>query len=103
SLTIAIDVEPSYHALGWNSLPDGAGGPFPARRLSGQEGSWLPRGQKLRNGRFSRYPRRSPVRFRHHIGRDGRGRAFNPSNAGHGEEIPRRAYLVSIAPISGNP
>jgi hypothetical protein len=27
------------HALGWNSLPDGAGGPFPARRLSGREGS----------------------------------------------------------------
>jgi hypothetical protein len=38
-LTIAVDVEPSCHALGWNSLPDGAGGPFPARRLNGREGS----------------------------------------------------------------
>jgi integrase len=33
-LTIAVDVEPLYHAL-----PDGAGGPFPARRQSGRGGT----------------------------------------------------------------
>src|SRR5271165_25443 len=40
SLTIAVEFEPSCHAL-WpgTGLPDGAGGPFPARRLSGREGS----------------------------------------------------------------
>jgi hypothetical protein len=34
SLTIAVNVEPLYHPL-----PDGPGGPFPARGLSGREGS----------------------------------------------------------------
>ncbi len=38
------------HALGWNSLPDGTGGPFPARRLSGRKGS----------GRRSAFPSHRP-------------------------------------------
>jgi|SRR5271166_499323 len=32
-------LNPPYHALARTRLPDGAGGPFPARRLSGREGS----------------------------------------------------------------
>ena len=88
-------------------LPDRARGPFPARRLSGREGSWLPRGQNGERPLFSpRHPRKSLVRFRHDIGRDGRRRRPQPFQSvqnrdrGHSRERSSSSILPVHAPGS---